>query len=245
MRILIVEDERNVTSYLQTSLEAEGFAVDIAEDGEAGLGLALTNAYDAITLDIMLPGMNGYRVCEEIRKAGVETPILMLTAKDGEYDEADALDIGADDFLRKPFSLVVLIARLRALLRRGAGRAKASLRVGDLELDLSTKCAVRSGRRIELTPREFALLEYLMYNAGTVLTKAQILDHGFDGEVGGIVVNRTFARDQRRNRIRTQFDEGRQKGMAGQNRVPDRRSQKIGGITHVFSPLLVHCVRSG
>ena len=186
MRILIVEDERNVTSYLQTSLEAEGFAVDIAEDGEAGLGLALTNAYDAITLDIMLPGMNGYRVCEEIRKAGVETPILMLTAKDGEYDEADALDIGADDFLRKPFSLVVLIARLRALLRRGAGRAKASLRVGDLELDLSTKCAVRSGRRIELTPREFALLEYLMYNAGTVLTKAQILDHdwspGFLGD---------------------------------------------------------------
>ena len=186
MRILIVEDERNVTSYLQTSLEAEGFAVDIAEDGEAGLGLALTNAYDAITLDIMLPGMNGYRVCEEIRKAGVETPILMLTAKDGEYDEADALDIGADDFLRKPFSLVVLIARLRALLRRGAGRAKASLRVGDLELDLSTKCAVRSGRRIELTPREFALLEYLVYNAGTVLTKAQILDHvwspGFLGD---------------------------------------------------------------
>lgn len=186
MRILIVEDERNVTSYLQTSLEAEGFAVDIAEDGEAGLGLALTNAYDAITLDIMLPGMNGYRVCEEIRKAGVETPILMLTAKDGEYDEADALDIGADDFLRKPFSLVVLIARLRALLRRGAGRAKASLCVGDLELDLSTKCAVRSGRRIELTPREFALLEYLMYNAGTVLTKAQILDHvwspGFLGD---------------------------------------------------------------
>ena len=186
MRILIVEDERNVTSYLQTSLEAEGFAVDIAEDGEAGLGLALTNAYDAITLDIMLPGMNGYRVCEEIRKAGVETPSLMLTAKDGEYDEADALDIGADDFLRKPFSLVVLIARLRALLRRGAGRAKASLRVGDLELDLSTKCAVRSGRRIELTPREFALLEYLMYNAGTVLTKAQILDHvwspGFLGD---------------------------------------------------------------
>ena len=186
MRILIVEDERNVTSYLQTSLEAEGFAVDIAEDGEAGLGLALTNAYDAITLDIMLPGMSGYRVCEEIRKAGVETPILMLTAKDGEYDEADALDIGADDFLRKPFSLVVLIARLRALLRRGAGRAKASLRVGDLELDLSTKCAVRSGRRIELTPREFALLEYLMYNAGTVLTKAQILDHvwspGFLGD---------------------------------------------------------------
>ncbi len=186
MRILIVEDERNVTSYLQTSLEAEGFAVDIAEDGEAGLGLALTNAYDAITLDIMLPGMNGYRVCEEIRNAGVETPILILTAKDGEYDEADALDIGADDFLRKPFSLVVLIARLRALLRRGAGRAKASLRVGDLELDLSTKCAVRSGRRIELTPREFALLEYLMYNAGTVLTKAQILDHvwspGFLGD---------------------------------------------------------------
>lgn len=186
MRILIVEDERNVTSYLQTSLEAEGFAVDIAEDGEAGLGLALTNAYDAITLDIMLPGMNGYRVCEEIRKAGVETPILMLTAKDGEYDEADALDIGADDFLRKPFSLVVLIARLRALLRRGAGRAKASLRVGDLELDLSTKCAVRSGRCIELTLREFALLEYLMYNAGTVLTKAQILDHvwspGFLGD---------------------------------------------------------------
>ena len=125
MRVLVVEDEANIVDYLKASLEDEGFAVDVAYDGDTGLEMALTEAYDVITLDIMLPGMNGYNVCGELRAAGIATPVLMLTAKDGEYDEADALDIGADDFLRKPFSLVVLVARLRALLRRGASKGSA------------------------------------------------------------------------------------------------------------------------
>ena len=186
VRILVVEDERNLVSYLKASLEDEGFSVDVAEDGDTGLEMALGGSYDALTLDVMLPGMNGYAVCDALREAGVATPVLMLTAKDGEYDEADALDIGADDFLRKPFSLVVLVARVRALVRRGANRVRPVLRVADLELDPSSRRAVRAGRQIELTPREFSLLEYLMYNAGRVLTKGQILEHVWSpGYLGG------------------------------------------------------------
>lgn len=186
MRILIVEDESTLVTYLKKSLEAEGYTVDAALDGDTGLELALSGSYDAITLDIMLPGMNGYSVCREIRKAGISTPVLMLTAKDGEYDEADALDIGADDFLRKPFSLVVLVARIRALVRRGGAARGSELRVGDLVLDPAKRSVSRAGTSIELTPREFSLLEYLMHNVGQALSKAQILDHvwspGFMGD---------------------------------------------------------------
>ena len=130
-----------------------------------------------ITLDIMLPELNGYRVCQNLRSSGVPTPILMLTAKDGEYDEADALDVGADDFLRKPFSMVVLLARIRALARRGGAAAGKVLCVGDLRLDMASKRVERGGSRIELTPREYALLEYLMLRRGIALTKAQLLEH--------------------------------------------------------------------
>ncbi len=186
MRILIVEDEHTLATYLKKCLEAEGYAVDAAFDGNTGLDMALSGSYDAITLDIMLPGMNGYSVCREIRKAGLSTPVLMLTAKDGEYDEADALDIGADDFLRKPFSLVVLVARIRALVRRGGVARGSEMRIADLTLDPSSKSVTRAGASIALTPREFSLLEYLMHNAGQALTKAQILDHvwspGFMGD---------------------------------------------------------------
>ena len=186
MRILIVEDEHTLATYLKKCLEAEGYAVDAAFDGNTGLDMALSGSYDAITLDIMLPGMNGYSVCREIRKAGLSTPVLMLTAKDGEYDEADALDIGADDFLRKPFSLVVLVARIRALVRRGGVARGSEMRIADLTLDPSSKSVTRAGVSIALTPREFSLLEYLMHNAGQALTKAQILDHvwspGFMGD---------------------------------------------------------------
>ncbi len=186
MRVLVVEDEAHIVDYLKASLEDEGFAVDVAYDGDTGLEMALSESYDVITLDIMLPGMNGYNVCGELRAAGIRTPVLMLTAKDGEYDEADALDIGADDFLRKPFSLVVLVARLRALLRRGARGSSPLLQVGDLTLDPASKAVQRAGAAIDLTPREFALLEYLMYNAGQVLTKTQILDHVWSpGYMGG------------------------------------------------------------
>lgn len=177
MRILVIEDEANIATYLETSLVAEGFKVDIAYDGITGLEKALTGAYAAITLDIMLPGMSGYTVCTELRRAGIDTPILMLTAKNGEYDEADALDMGADDYLSKPFSLVVLVARLRALLRR-KGQAKTKiLEVDGITLDPSTRVVMREGSTIELTPREFTLLEYLLYNAGNALTKTQIINH--------------------------------------------------------------------
>lgn len=177
MRVLIVEDDQRLVSYLKKSLEAEGLSVDVAFDGNVALDKALAQSYDVITLDIMLPELNGYRVCQNLRSSGVPTPILMLTAKDGEYDEADALDVGADDFLRKPFSMVVLLARIRALARRGGAAAGKVLCVGDLRLDMASKRVERGGSRIELTPREYALLEYLMLRRGIALTKAQLLKH--------------------------------------------------------------------
>ena len=177
MRVLIVEDDQKLVSYLKKSLEAEGLSVDVAFDGNVALDKALAQSYDVITLDIMLPELNGYRVCQNLRSSGVPTPILMLTAKDGEYDEADALDVGADDFLRKPFSMVVLLARIRALARRGGAAAGKVLCVGDLRLDMASKRVERRGSRIELTPREYALLEYLMLRRGIALTKAQLLEH--------------------------------------------------------------------
>lgn len=177
MRVLIVEDDQKLVSYLKKSLEAEGLSVDVAFDGNVALDKALAQSYDVITLDIMLPELNGYRVCQNLRSSGVPTPILMLTAKDGEYDEADALDVGADDFLRKPFSMVVLLARIRALARRGGAAAGKLLCVGDLRLDMASKRVERGGSRIELTPREYALLEYLMLRRGIALTKAQLLEH--------------------------------------------------------------------
>lgn len=177
MRVLIVEDDQRLVSYLKKSLEAEGLSVDVAFDGNVALDKALAQSYDVITLDIMLPELNGYRVCQSLRSLGVSTPILMLTAKDGEYDEADALDVGADDFLRKPFSMVVLLARIRALARRGGAAAGKLLCVGDLRLDMASKRVERGGSRIELTPREYALLEYLMLRRGIALTKAQLLEH--------------------------------------------------------------------
>lgn len=176
MRILVIEDEENISVYLKKSLEAEGFSIDVALDGNTGLEMALTGAYAAITLDIMLPGMNGYDVCRHAREAGIVTPILMLTAKDGEYDEADAFDLGADDYLSKPFSLVVLVARLRSLIRRGAQASPLLTCVDGIELNPQARTATREGVAIELTAREFALLEYLMLNAGRPLTKAQIIE---------------------------------------------------------------------
>ena len=176
MHVLIVEDDPLMVSYLKASLEAEGVSVDVAYDGITGLEKAMSRYFDAITLDIMLPGINGYEVCRELRDAQVATPILMLTAKDGEYDEADAFDFGADDFLRKPFSLDVLSARLRALARRGGVAQGSVLTAGDLVLDESARRVTRAGGKIELTPREFALLEALMRNKGQALSKTQLLE---------------------------------------------------------------------
>jgi two-component system OmpR family response regulator len=180
MRILVVEDEIRLAAYVKRGLEAEGYSVDIAADGEQGLWMAQNQPYDAVVLDIMLPKLNGYQVCSGLREAGNWVPILMLTAKDGEFDEAEALDTGADDFLRKPFSFVVLMARLRALIRRGRGERPTVLAVGDLQLDPAARAVVRGDRPIELTPREFAMLEYFMRHPGEALAKLDILNNVWD-----------------------------------------------------------------
>lgn len=180
VRILIVEDEKHLAASIKRGLEAEGFAVDVALDGTEGLWRAREGTYDAIVLDIMLPGVNGFRVCAKLREEGNWTPILMLTAKDGEFDEAEALDTGADDFLSKPFSFVVLVARLRALLRRGGRERPAVLEAGDLRLDPAAHRAWRGDTEVALSPRQFSLLEFLMRRAGEVLSKTEILDHVWD-----------------------------------------------------------------
>ena len=185
MRLLIVEDEVRLASALQRGLTAEGFTVDVAHTGPDGLHAASETSYDAVILDIMLPGLSGYRIIEQLRAAENWVPILMLTAKDGEYDEADALDLGADDYLTKPFSFVVLLARLRALLRRGVTPRPASLSAGDLVLDPSAHTVTRDGQPIDLTPREFSLLEFLLRRKGEAVSKADILHHVWDAHYDG------------------------------------------------------------
>ncbi|MBF6335815.1 response regulator transcription factor [Nocardia abscessus] len=180
MRLLIVEDEKRLALTLAKGLSAEGFAVDVVHDGAEGLHLATTTDYDLIILDIMLPGMNGYRVCATLRAAGHETPVLMLTAKDGEYDEAEGLDTGADDYLSKPFSYLVLLARIRALLRRRTRGGARVLRVGDLIVDPGTRTCRRGAQEVTLTAKEFAVLEHLAVRAGEVVSKSDILQHVWD-----------------------------------------------------------------
>ena len=186
MRVLMVEDEVRLAETVSRGLRAEGFVVDVIHDGAEGLAEAQLRDYDVIVLDIMLPSMNGYDVCRALRKAELWVPILMLTAKDGEYDEADAFDLGADDYLTKPFSFVVLVARLRALVRRGAPERPSVLSVGDLTLDPSARVVRRDGNEIALTPREFGLLHFLMRHPGDVLSKGEIVqsvwDMNYDGD---------------------------------------------------------------
>jgi two-component system OmpR family response regulator len=177
MRVLVVEDEVRLARALQKGLRAEGFAVDLSHDGESGLLAARDGDYDAVILDVMLPRLSGYQVVRTLRAEGIWVPVLMLSAKDGEYDQADGLDVGADDYLTKPFSYVVLVARLRALLRRGAPERPAVLTAGDLVLDPATRRVTRGATQIELTAREFALLEYLMRHAGEVVGRFELLDH--------------------------------------------------------------------
>jgi two-component system OmpR family response regulator len=184
MRVLMIEDEVPLAEAVARGLRREGYEVECAHDGLAGLTRARENGYDAIILDILLPKMNGYKVCETLRGEGIWTPILMLTAKDGEYDEAEALDTGADDFLSKPFSYVVLVARLRALLRRGAPKVSA-MHIGSLSLDPARRTCRRAGREIELTRREFTLLEALMRRGGTVAAKDDLLEEVWGPEFEG------------------------------------------------------------
>ncbi|GGU44578.1 response regulator transcription factor [Streptomyces lavendofoliae] len=180
MRLLIVEDEKRLALSLAAGLRAEGFAVDVVHDGLEGLHQAGEGAYDLVVLDIMLPGMNGYRVCGALRAAGNDVPILMLTAKDGEYDEAEGLDTGADDYLTKPFSYVVLLARVRALLRRGGGSASPVLRVGALTVDTAGRRVRVGEEEVALTTKEFAVLEELATRAGEVVSKSEVLEHVWD-----------------------------------------------------------------
>jgi two-component system OmpR family response regulator len=185
LRVLVVEDDKHLAGAVKRGLEAEGYAVDVALDGVQGKWLATEQGYDVIVLDILLPGLNGYRLCGELRDAGNWTPILMLTAKNGEYDEAEALDTGADDFLSKPFSFVVLLARLRALLRRGRPERPIQLEVGDLRVDPAARHCWRAGQRVSLTAREFAVLEYLVRRAGDVVSKRELLEHVWDFDFEG------------------------------------------------------------
>ena len=180
MRILLVDDEERFATAVRQGLEAEGLAVDLAHDGNEGLWMARSNDYDAIVLDILLPGLNGYRICAELRDGGNWTPILMLTALDEDLDEAEALDTGADDYLSKPFSFVVLVARLRALLRRGAAPRPAVLQVGDLRLDPAAHRCWREDQEVELTTKQFALLECFMRHPGQVLSKTALREHVWD-----------------------------------------------------------------
>jgi DNA-binding response OmpR family regulator len=180
VRVLVVEDERRLAAAVRRGLSAEGFAVDIAYDGEDGLHSAREGDYDAVVLDLMLPKISGYRVCQQLRAEKNWVPILILSAKDGEYDQADGLDLGADDYLTKPFSYVVLAARLRALLRRGAVPRPAELLAGDLSLDPASRRVRRGQTEIALTAREFSLLEYLIRRAGQVVSKTQLLEHVWD-----------------------------------------------------------------
>jgi DNA-binding response OmpR family regulator len=180
VRLLVVEDEPRLAKALERGLAAEGYVVDVAADGVAGLESARHGEYDVVVLDIMLPRLSGYRVVQALRDEGNWVPVLMLSAKDGEYDQADGLDAGADDYMTKPFSFVVLLAKIRALLRRGAPERPAVLEVGTLRLDPATRRVSRDADEISLTAREYALLEYLMRRRDEVVTKTELLDHVWD-----------------------------------------------------------------
>ena len=186
MKLLLVEDDAKLAAAVRRGLEAEGFDVEVATDGDEGVWRATEGSYAGIILDLMLPGRSGFRVCAEVRAAGIWTPILVLTAKDGELDEAEALDTGADDYLTKPFSYTVLVARIRALLRRAAERSVAPTVVGDLRVDRARRRVWRGDREVALTSREFDVFEALVRRAGQVLSKSDLLDDvwhsDFDGD---------------------------------------------------------------
>ena len=186
MRLLVIEDEVAMAAGLRNGLEAEGFHVDVADDGVAGLSLARERSYDLIVLDLMLPRMSGESVCRQLRNADDWTPVLVLTARDDVLDEVTMLDLGADDFLTKPFSFAVLVARLRSLRRRAGKERRPILQVGDLRLDPAAHRVWRGSNEVPLTARELALLEFLLQRPGDIVSKDQILEHvwgeGFEGD---------------------------------------------------------------
>ena len=177
MRILVIEDEKKIAAFIKRGLTEQNYTVDVAPDGDEGLYLAEINPYDLIVLDIMLPGKDGFAVCQTLRRKNITTPILMLTARDDLRDKIFGLDSGADDYLTKPFAFAEFLARVRVLLRRHGGNKSTTLRVSDLELDQLTRQASRAGKPIDLTPTEYALLEYLMLNQGQVVTRTMLSEH--------------------------------------------------------------------
>lgn len=205
MKILIVEDEPKTGDYLKQGLTEAGFVTDLARDGWEGLELAKSSPHDLLILDVMLPGLDGWQLLEGLRRAGVETPVLFLTARDQVEDRVKGLELGADDYLVKPFAFAELLARVRTLLRRGRGGLEASvLKVADLELDLLRRRVSRAGGRIDLTAKEFALLELFMRRAGEVLPRSliasQVWDMNFDSDTNVI--------DVAVRRLRAKVDEG-------------------------------------
>jgi two-component system OmpR family response regulator len=203
VKVLLIEDDKKIATIVKRGLEAEGFTVEVTFNGKDGLWLAQEGSYDLIILDIMLPGRNGYQVCADLRESGDWTPILMLTAKDGDLDEAEALDTGADDYLTKPFSFAVLVARIRALLRRAGGHPPVPVEVGDLKIDPAQRRVWRKDVEVELTARQFDVLEFLVRRDGQVLSKSDILsgvwDYDFEGDPNIVEV---YIR-----RLRTKIDE--------------------------------------
>jgi len=202
MRLLVVEDDDSLADSLAKGLRENGCAVDVARDGEEGLHLALTGTYDVVVLDLMLPGRSGYDVIRTLRRREVQVPVLCLTARDRVSDKVTALDLGADDYLPKPFHFSELLARLRALHRRSPRMVPQELRVGDLALDPATRRVTRAGRQIELTPREFGLLEYLMRHAGMVVTRTAIIENVWDMNFDSL----TNVVDVFINRLRNRID---------------------------------------
>jgi heavy metal response regulator len=206
MRILVVEDEHKVASFIQKGLEEEGYAVDVASDGEAGLAMGLDGVHDLVLLDVHLPGRNGFSVLKELRERKVSTPVLLLTVRATIEDKVLGLDSGADDYLTKPFAFQELLARVRALLRRRGEDRSTVLQVADLTLDPARRIAFRGGDEIELTAKEFALLDYFMRNPGRVLTRTMIAEHVWDYDFDSM----TNVIDVYVNYLRKKIDKGRE-----------------------------------
>jgi heavy metal response regulator len=209
MRLLVIEDETKVGSFIRRALEEESYAVDLCADGPTGLDLARGNSYDLIILDVMLPGMSGLQVLETLRKEKVNTPVLILTARAQLDQRVKGLDAGADDYLTKPFAIEELLARVRALLRRGVGEGTGLLQIEDLMLNPATREVTRGGQRIELTSKEYALLEYFMRNAGRVLTRPMIAEHVWNLDFDTF----TNVIDVYVNYLRNKVDRGRERKL--------------------------------
>lgn len=204
MRVLVIEDEAGVTGFLKQGLREASYAVDLADNGCDGSYLACTETYDVIVLDLMLPGKDGFTILREMRDKGIRTPVICLTARDSVSDRIRGLDFGADDYLSKPFSFSELLARIRALLRRGQNLCPNPIVVADLTVDVITRNVTRSGRRIDLSPTEYALLEYMVRGAGQVLSRTMILEHVWDMNQDPL----TNVVDVHINRLRKKIDQG-------------------------------------